>query len=139
MWICQCFNRDSCQNIHWLIFISFKYFLFILCLCNTKLCWGKGIFVSHFYCPNQILEFILYGPNKVLLVLCQWTGAILFYYFHLFILASVHVFPYRIMKRKYKQWWSTIPSISTKRTITSHLNSLNTYDVGNPDPGLGQT
>jgi len=23
-----------------------------------------------------------------------------------------------IMKRKCKQWWSTIPSISTKRTIT---------------------
>jgi len=30
------------------------------------------------------------------------------------------------MKRKFKQWWSTIPSISTKQTITSHLNSLNT-------------
>jgi len=29
--------------------------------------------------------------------------------------------------RKFKQWWSTIPTISTKRTITSHLrlNSLN--------------
>jgi len=40
---------------------------------------------------------------------------------------------------------STIPSISTKRTITSHLNSLSTkegrtttYNVGNPSPGLGQ-
>ena len=26
-----------------------------------------------------------------------------------------------IMKRKFKQWWSTIPPISTKWTITSHL------------------
>jgi len=26
------------------------------------------------------------------------------------------------MKRKFKQWWSSIPPISTKRTITSHLN-----------------
>jgi hypothetical protein len=39
--------------------------------------------------------------------------------------------------------WSTIPLISTKRTITGHLNLLNTkktttYDVGNPGPGLGQ-
>jgi len=47
------------------------------------------------------------------------------------------------MKRKYKQWWSIIPPISTKRKITSHLHSLNTkktttYDVGNPGPGLGQ-
>jgi hypothetical protein len=30
------------------------------------------------------------------------------------------------MKRKFKQWWSTIPSTSTKQTITSHLNLLNT-------------
>ena len=28
---------------------------------------------------------------------------------------------YYIMKRKFKQQWSTIPPISTKRTITSHL------------------
>jgi len=38
---------------------------------------------------------------------------------------------------------STIPSISTKRTIASHFNSLNTkknttYDVGNQGFGLGQ-
>ena len=26
------------------------------------------------------------------------------------------------MKRKVKQWWSSIPPISTKGTITSHLN-----------------
>jgi len=26
------------------------------------------------------------------------------------------------MKRKFKQWWSSIPPISTKQTITSHLN-----------------
>jgi len=28
------------------------------------------------------------------------------------------------MKRKFKQWWSTIPPISTKRTIASHLKQL---------------
>jgi hypothetical protein len=33
-----------------------------------------------------------------------------------------------IMKRKFKQWWSTIPPILTKRTITSHLKS---YEVTN--------
>ena len=47
------------------------------------------------------------------------------------------------MKRKLKQWWSTILLISTKQTITSHINSLNTkktmtYDVGYPGSGLGQ-
>jgi len=47
-------------------------------------------------------------------------------------------------KKVFKLWWSTIPPISTKRTITSHLNSLNTektmaYDVGNHGHGLGQT
>ena len=44
------------------------------------------------------------------------------------------------MKMKFKQWSSILPI--TKRTIISHLNSLNTkttttiYYVGNP--GLGQ-
>ena len=41
------------------------------------------------------------------------------------------------------QVWSTIPQISTKQAITSHLKSLNmkkitTYDVGNQCVGLGQ-
>jgi hypothetical protein len=31
----------------------------------------------------------------------------------------------KIMKRKFKQWWSTIPPIATKQTITSRFNSLN--------------
>jgi len=30
-----------------------------------------------------------------------------------------------IMKRKIKQWWSTIQPISTNRTTISHLKSLN--------------
>jgi len=48
------------------------------------------------------------------------------------------------MKRKFNHWWSTIPPLSTKRTITSLLHSLHTkritvYDVGNQGLGLGQT
>jgi len=47
------------------------------------------------------------------------------------------------MKRKFKQWWSSIPPLSTERKITSHLHSLNTktptsYDVGNESPDLVQ-
>jgi hypothetical protein len=46
------------------------------------------------------------------------------------------------MQRKLKRWWSTIPLILTKLTITSHL-SLNaektmTYDIGHPCDGMGQ-
>ena len=50
------------------------------------------------------------------------------------------------MKRNFKQWWSTIPPISTKRTITSQYppqltehekdNDIQMYDVGNSGPGL---
>jgi hypothetical protein len=29
-----------------------------------------------------------------------------------------------ILRRKFKQWWSSIPAISTKRTITSHLSCV---------------
>ena len=44
-------------------------------------------------------------------------------------------------KKVYKQRWATILQTSTKRTITSHLKSLNmkktmTYDIGNACPGL---
>ena len=46
-------------------------------------------------------------------------------------------------KKVYKQRWSTIPPMSTKRTITSHLKSLNlkkitTYHHGSPCPGMRQ-
>jgi hypothetical protein len=47
------------------------------------------------------------------------------------------------MKRKLKQWPSTIPSISTTRTTPSHFNQLNTakqtprHCVENLDTGLG--
>ena len=55
-----------------------------------------------------------------------------------------------IMKRKLKQWWTTIQSVSKIPTITSQLSPLTlihwkqnrtaTYDVGSPCPGhdLGQ-
>ena len=29
-----------------------------------------------------------------------------------------------LIYRKFKQWWSTIPPISTKQTITSHLKKV---------------
>jgi len=49
------------------------------------------------------------------------------------------------MKRKFKQRWSSIPPISTKRTITSHFNWTHwtqekqptTYHAGNPGACLG--
>ena len=45
---------------------------------------------------------------------------LLFYFLYFFFL--FYCFKWHIMKRKFKQWWSTIPPISTKQTITSHLN-----------------
>jgi len=52
-------------------------------------------------------------------------------------------------ENKLKQWWSSIPPISTKQTITTHLNWTHwthtqppptTYgDVEIPSPSLGQT
>ena len=48
------------------------------------------------------------------------------------------------INKTFKQWWSTIPPVSTKQTITSHINSLSTkktvayYVSGNQGPGLWQ-
>jgi len=36
-----------------------------------------------------------------------------------------HIFGCRLMKRKFKQWQSTIPPISTKWTTTSHFKQYN--------------
>ena len=47
-----------------------------------------------------------------------------------------------LMIRKLKKWWSTIPPISIKLTITPHHNPINTkiyqdlYDVGNIGPAF---
>jgi hypothetical protein len=56
---------------------------------------------------------------------------------------GVRTHNFSLMKRKCNQWWLIITTMSTKRTITSHLKSLNikntvTYHVGNPGPGLWQ-
>ena len=47
-----------------------------------------------------------------------------------------------LMNRKFKQWLSTIPPVSTKQTIASrpntlktHNNTTKTYDVENTGPG----
>ena len=45
---------------------------------------------------------------------------------YLQIIAGVPACVSLVKEGKYKQWWSTIPTISTKPTITSHLKSLNT-------------
>lgn len=46
------------------------------------------------------------------------------------------------MKRQLKRWWTIIPPLSTKGTMTCNLKQISakttaTYDVKNPDPGLG--
>jgi hypothetical protein len=46
------------------------------------------------------------------------------------------------MKRKFKKWWPTTPTVSTKQRIasfwTQNEKKTMTYDVGNPVPDLGQ-
>jgi hypothetical protein len=46
---------------------------------------------------------------------------------YLQIIAGVPACVSLVKEGKYKQWWSTIPTISTKPTITSHLKSLLEY------------
>jgi len=49
---------------------------------------------------------------------------------HIYLDMSKYKFS-KIMKREFKQWWSTTPPISTKWTIASHLNWTKKNDVGN--------
>ena len=62
-------------------------------------------------------------------------------HFYYFMFSTRNVLGYfYIMKRKFKQWWSALPPIWTKWTLTSHLKLLiiektTTYGVGNPCGG----
>jgi hypothetical protein len=76
-------------------------------------------------CPSSIYQFWLYlwYFHTLPLCGCQW-------FVENFPPNSINMLSIRnsnmlIMKTKFKQWWSTNPPISTKWTITSHLNSLN--------------
>jgi hypothetical protein len=43
---------------------------------------------------------------------------------------------WRIMQRKLKHWWSTIPPISPLHQLVEHKKEITAYDVGNTGPGL---
>ena len=73
------------------------------------------------------------------------THTILVYIFILVLFTILPVSVSLLLKRNFKQWWSSVPPISTKRTIASHLDWTHwtqkkptTYDFENPGPGMGQ-
>jgi hypothetical protein len=79
------------------------------------------LYFVHFLYLYPHLLFLVYIYNKNYIIIALYHGN------------SIEV---NIMKRKNKQWWSTIPPISTKRKIISHLKSLSIkktlpYDVDN--------
>ena len=56
----------------------------------------------------------------VLSVLLQFTAVGYFFGFFKLTMLGKQIVPRQtIMKRKFKQWWSTTPPISTRRTVTS--------------------
>jgi hypothetical protein len=70
----------------------------------------------------------------------KYTRSVLFGYSKVKLPTKIKL-KYCSMKRKFIQWWSTISSKSTRRTITSHLYSMNTkkdHDIWWRSPGLGQ-
>jgi hypothetical protein len=79
------------------------------------------LYFVHFVYLYPHLLFLVYVYNTNYIIIALYHGN------------SIEV---NIMKRKIKQWWSTIPPISTKRKIISHLKSLSIkktlpYDVEN--------
>jgi hypothetical protein len=69
---------------------------------DTSFCslsWISVLLQHHMYSPHFIVEFISVTSH-----------------------VSLHWHLYCVMKRKFNQWWSTISSILTKRTITSSSN-----------------
>jgi hypothetical protein len=72
--------------------------LFVLCLFD-HLSFDLRLLVTLWYVQTFLNNVILFLDFNTVII-CQLS----------------------IMRRKFKQWWSLIPPISTKRTIASHLN-----------------
>jgi hypothetical protein len=101
--------------------------------------------------------FVIFSFLRLVIILLVLRFTASEYPFGIFNLFVIYQYPERghicsarslkkqnIMKRRFKQWWSTIPPISTKRTI-NHLSAqlieqvkeTTINDIGNPCPGTG--
>ena len=82
---------------------------FMSCLRSMCLLAHSGV--------QRILCFVLfYFSSSCVPYVASFSGLSIFWLHLRYSLTS--------MKRKFKRWWSTIPPISTKRTIIFHRNSL---------------
>jgi hypothetical protein len=74
------------------------------------------VFFRHFF---AFFTFLYLWPTKEFEIISEICRN----YLTENVCARVFVVLLYVMKRKSKQWWSTISPVSTQRTITSHLNS----------------
>ena len=107
--------------------------------CASHLFYNVRTCISLLFCRNieKNWQIILQRAPKI----TQLHDKIIFYFKYNFGIRYYWSWQQKTQKRKFKQWWSAILSISTNWTITSHLKSLNkvkitTYDIGNPGHGL---
>jgi len=99
--------------------VRFYTRLFVGVLVSFCVCFR--IVVSNTSCV-VFFVFVLFVFDLFVFVLCLVCPMLPVFLDCLFLIAcSVFSDVYET----FNQWWITIPSISTKRTITSHLNSLN--------------
>jgi hypothetical protein len=81
---------------------------------NGKLSWNIQYLLCYMYYFifikwfEQIDDLFIWSPTKIInFFRCSWL---------------IDIKSVRIVLREFKQWWQSIPPISTKRTITSHHN-----------------
>jgi hypothetical protein len=142
-------------------FIQFKLICFNLILLILTLKRIPSVFMYAMNIQNDVIGLVLHENCKSKQVTdfiawpsrCHVTMLIVIFFSVMLQRNTFSIYCYIlqfscfivIMKRMFKQWWSSIPTIWTIRTNTSHLHSLNTkketmaHEDGNPGPGLRQT
>jgi hypothetical protein len=119
--------------------------------------WGFVCLICIICAVLYMSLFVIFSFLRLVIILLVLRFTASEYPFGIFNVFVIYQYPERghicsarslrnqnIMKRRFKQWWSTIPPISTKRTI-NHLSAqlieqvkeTTRNDIRNPCPGTG--
>ena len=142
IWICLLYSKCNDCRIKKLAWFEISWFIYQYF--HIVVLWNSGDAIETFqtfkveYFSNSFnCKMTFFFLQKKVRHNFLRPGSVLHHQIYFFFICN-----WNDLKRKFKQWWSSIPPISSKRTIISHLNwthwtqiKTTTYDVSNTGPG----
>jgi hypothetical protein len=125
-------KHEYCHQIYIVIRSILSSYLY----CHLIFIVIRSILSSDLYCHQIyiVIRSLLSSDlccHRIYIVIRSILSSDL-YCHQIYIVEKCLLYFFYFMKIKFKQWWSTIPPISPKRTVTFHLTSLNIktlYDI----------